>query len=473
MNNLSGFPSPQLNPYDQPNSDIFFQARTAYQPLQYHLYSSLPPNRKSLGRNERSVHDFFINDTLRENLQKRQAAALQTLPNSNLPMSLHSYHSLVPLDVHAERSDRVFGYTSTVYKAFSKQDGHTYALRRVEGFKLINEASIGLVEKWRKLICANVVAVKEAFTSRSFADDSIIFVHEYHPLSTTLYDLHYSRNTRKFSANSITGEKLIWSYFTQIINGLRAIHASGLACRVLDSTKVLITEKNRLRINCCGILDVVAFDSHADLPALQRRDIRLAGLLILGLAKNDASIGPNAECTVDLSSRGYSAELTQLLQRILPGKEDQPQITLPEIISTLGAQSMQNFDASLCYNDTLESELARETENGRVVRLLCKFGFINERPEFDHDSAWSETGERHVLKLFRDYVFHQVDEHGRPVVDLGHVLSCLNKIDAGIEERINLVSRDEQTCIIISYKELKRCAERAWHGLIQPHNNSR
>lgn len=31
--------------------------------------------------------------------------------------------------------------------------------------------------------------------------------------------------------------------------------------------------------------------------------------------------------------------------------------------------------------DRLESELASELENGRLVRLLCKFGFINERPE--------------------------------------------------------------------------------------------
>ena len=31
--------------------------------------------------------------------------------------------------------------------------------------------------------------------------------------------------------------------------------------------------------------------------------------------------------------------------------------------------------------DRLESELMSELENARLVRLLCKFGFINERPE--------------------------------------------------------------------------------------------
>lgn len=55
-------------------------------------------------------------------------------------------------------------------------------------------------------------------------------------------------------------------------------------------------------------------------------------------------------------------------------------------------------------------------------------GFINERPEFDMDLSWSETGDRYLIKLFRDYVFHQVDENGRPVVDMVHVLTCLNKV---------------------------------------------
>ena len=99
----------------------------------------------------------------------------------------------------------------------------------------------------------------------------------------------------------------------------------------------------------------------------------------------------------------------------------------------------------------LEGELGRELENGRLVRLMSKLGFINERPEyvlspgsylraddvltsnihnirFDLDPRWSETGDRYLLKLFRDYVFHQVDENGRPLVDLGHVITCLNKV---------------------------------------------
>src|SRR5277367_2659528 len=119
---------------------------------------------------------------------------------------------------------------------------------------------------------------------------------------------------------------------------------------------------------------------------------------------------------------------------------------------SMGTLALKETDGS--YNDHLEGYLSRELENGRLVRLLTKLGFINERPEFDHNPQWHESGDRFLLKLFRDYVFHQVNDMGDPVVDLAHVLACLNKLDAGTEERIMLVSRDEQACFIVTYKEV-------------------
>ena len=47
---------------------------------------------------------------------------------------------------------------------------------------------------------------------------------------------------------------------------------------------------------------------------------------------------------------------------------------------------------------------------------------------FAREPRWSETGDRYIIKLFRDYVFHQVDEHNNPVINLSHVLTCLNKV---------------------------------------------
>jgi PAB-dependent poly(A)-specific ribonuclease subunit 3 len=44
------------------------------------------------------------------------------------------------------------------------------------------------------------------------------------------------------------------------------------------------------------------------------------------------------------------------------------------------------------------------------------------------DAEWAETGDRYLIKLFRDYVFHQVDETGAPLIEMSHVIQCLNKV---------------------------------------------
>ena len=53
--------------------------------------------------------------------------------------------------------------------------------------------------------------------------------------------------------------------------------------------------------------------------------------------------------------------------------------------------------------------LSRELESSRIVRLLTKLSTVVDRPEFNMDVTWSETGDRYMLKLFRDYLFHQVE----------------------------------------------------------------
>ncbi|CAG8797074.1 37242_t:CDS:2, partial [Gigaspora margarita] len=86
---------------------------------------------------------------------------------------------------------------------------------------------------------------------------------------------------------------------------------------------------------------------------------------------------------------------------------------------------------------------------------------------FDVDPSWLETRDRYLIKLFRDYVFHQVDEHSYPVVNISHILTCLNKLDTDVDERIMLMSRDKQSCLIVSYKEIKNCIDSAFRDLLR------
>jgi PAB-dependent poly(A)-specific ribonuclease subunit 3 len=44
------------------------------------------------------------------------------------------------------------------------------------------------------------------------------------------------------------------------------------------------------------------------------------------------------------------------------------------------------------------------------------------------NQTWSETGDRYILKLFRDFVFHSIGFEGEPIVDMAHIVQCLNKV---------------------------------------------
>ena len=101
--------------------------------------------------------------------------------------------------------------------------------------------------------------------------------------------------------------------------------------------------------------------------------------------------------------------------------------------------------------DGVSSNLRLEYENGRLLRLLLKLGFVNERPEYARSPQWGETGLRYILKLFRDFVFHQTYVDGAPILDAGHVVSCLNKLDAGDPESIALSSRDGKDLLVVTY----------------------
>lgn len=61
--------------------------------------------------------------------------------------------------------------------------------------------------------------------------------------------------------------------------------------------------------------------------------------------------------------------------------------------------------------------------------------WLAKKVMFDRVS-FCATGDRYLLKLFRDFVFHQMDEEGRPILDWGHMVEALNKLDAAVPEQV-------------------------------------
>ncbi|KAL1927009.1 hypothetical protein VTP01DRAFT_5339 [Rhizomucor pusillus] len=438
-------PHGQIDPYYYMNAPVFHR-----QPLQYHLYTNPLPHVSKLLPHQRSIQSFFISDELREELTQKNEMTLMTAPAARelgLPEEVHVYHSLYPLDEPMGQPGQFFGHPSWVYKAVSSVDGKTYTLLRIEGFRLVNELAMSAVESWRRIRHCGVVSIHEAFTTRAFGDSSLIFVYDYFPCSTTLNHTYFTpqgqaalhARMKSMGSNSVLiPETTLWSYITQITSALKTIHGSGLAARNIDLSKIIITGKHRHveKINSLG----------------QQEDLLAFGKIILALACNSTQSFHNLPQSFEFMSRYYSPDLKNVVLYLL--SQPMPTKTIDEVVTLIGPRILHEINSSHSYNDALESELSRELENGRLVRLMAKMGFINERPEFDMDPSWSETGDRYIIKLFRDYVFHQVDENGVPVVNMVHVLTCLNKLDAGVDEKIMLMSRDEQSCLIIMSADL-------------------
>ncbi|KAF2138147.1 uncharacterized protein K452DRAFT_301508 [Aplosporella prunicola CBS 121167] len=465
----------QLNPYSQETAAMagaaYFQNAAGFtQPIQYHLYAPMGPHPENLLVYQKTTHDFFIPDQLREDLQRKSEAQRQILPNSSLPSAVDHFHSLVPLDTNNQRNNALFGYPTWVYKAVSGKDGLTYTLRRLEGYRLTSEQAIFSVRPWKRIDNGNIVTIHDAFTTRAFGDSSLIFVTDYHPLSKTLSEQHLNTTPRGFHNRVNTStipESVLWGYIVQIASALKAMHSNNLAARLLHPSKILVTSKNRIRINSCAILDLIHFESSRPMNELQQEDLQQLGRLIITITSNNSINPANMQKAVEVLSRSYSKDLIECVSWLLSPQDLQSK-DVNTFLASIADKVTILLDNTFHAEDTLTSNLGRELENGRLVRLMAKLNFITERPEFDNNPQWSETGERYYLKLFRDYVFHQVDANGNPVVDLAHVLNCLNKLDVGTEEKVSLVSRDEQNVLVVSYKEIKRGVELAFQELLKP-----
>lgn len=370
---------------------------------------------------------------------------------------------MVALDISGRKHGGVFGYVSWVYKAVSLKTGDRVCLRRLEGYRLSNENAMRPVKDWKRLDNGNVVRLHDAFTTRGFGDSSMVFVQDYFPLSKTLLEHHFPSNphSARYRGPVVVPEDDLWGYIVQIANALIKIHTQNLAARCLDLTKIILTDKRRIRLTGCAVLDVVNIESRQTLAELQQDDFLQFGKGMLSLATNTPP-GQlnNLNAALDSLARGtFSQELKELVRWLILPQQPGAAKNVDSLRNGLSKVVIRTFDSSLHAMDTLNKELHREVENGRLVRLMLKLGTINERENVAADPRWSDHSERYMLKLFRDYVFHSVDKDGNPVLDMGHMLRALNKLDAGTDELVRLTSRDNELEYVVSYKELnKLCA---------------
>jgi len=492
--------------------------------LDSNMNSSNHQKRQNSGN---SANYFVFNEDIKlEALKKNNF--LSNLNNgemfTEIPSQVGTYIDLYPLDGAITTPSSCFNLITTIYKAINIKTGKTVCLRRIHSFTLsksgLDKGLLLKIKEWKQLNHSNIVKFYEVFITKEFGDNSLVFVYDFHAASKTLLAQYYFNSNTSFSSKNSSStvnrpysqqqqaqrqkllpESHIWSYIIQLISALRAIHSKGLAARIVDVKKILITSGfppsdnasqssqgiyPRIKLNCCCIMDVITNEiikeemniqgAKNHTLIVQKEDLVMAGKVLLSIVTNSYSpiSDSNTMDTLNSISRYYSDDLIMLVYKLLAIKrneitEDKDRsiaIIDTQLTPLMGARFYEQLDHVYQKNDCLENELCKEMDNSRLFRLLAKLGCINERPELGMNEKWSETGDRYLLKLFRDYIFHQNKEDGSPFVDLGHIISTLNKLDAGSKEKLCLSSRDGQNVIIVTFAELKKCIENSFQQLI-------
>ncbi|KXZ42145.1 hypothetical protein GPECTOR_196g337 [Gonium pectorale] len=481
----------------------------AYRPRDMYLSG---PGRAYVG-----VH--FLEEGLRQQLQHRSYATAaqwhdEVADESAVPppYRLGPYHTLYPLEEGAmgaaasslsaaggpnDLPSAALGLRTALVKGISSVDGSAAALRRVDPKQVIPTAELlsrarEAVESWAPLANhPNLVGLRAAFLSAdSLAQppqhgqqqgssgegaSALVFAHDFHPGAVSLAAAHLMPQMNAaglVSAPQPPAEEVVWSYAVQITSALRAVHGCGLLLRpaCLHPTKVLLTGFGRLRVGSVGIVDALM---GAEQPGpdeqqlLMRQDITAMGTLLLTLCCAGAGPAPSLE----LVATHYSPELVRLLGALLAAADGGPLGNWRGLVAALADRAFTELDSAGVALDNTVAELAKEAENGRLLRLLAKINFVTERPPEggtgpDGESHWSESGDRYIVKLFRDFVFHAASpDNGAPLLDWGLVAEALNKLDAGVHEELLLLGRDGQSMLVVMYADVKRCLEGAFAEL--------
>ncbi|EQC27370.1 hypothetical protein SDRG_14812 [Saprolegnia diclina VS20] len=410
----------------------------------------------------RSLASMALAPTVRRQLDAEHEDMLrQVHPSDERYKEIPSqFHCMWPLDVQDDALHRnvagSFGYPSHCYKVISETDGRTYALRRVENVRTTPGITQQAVDKWKKVVHANVVPLHRAFVSHG----ALFFLSEYYPTATSLHAKYFGSQ-----ASSVASEAFLWSLLTQVTGALRAIHRHDMACQAIALRRLLVTGHNRVRISGTGVLDVLEYDTSKSkrVEALQQDDLVNLGKVVLSLGvRQEMSATSNVSDLLAQFATTFSDELTAVVR----GLTLQSTTSANDLALMLFDRTQAELDTQYSLADELEAQLSSEYQNGRMLLLMLKLGLINERPDFNLDSSWAETGDRYLLKLFRDYVFHQVDEENRPVLDFGHIVDALNKLDGASAEKILLSSRDGQSVLVASYAEVHKCVKQAFSELV-------
>ena len=94
---------------------------------------------------------------------------------------MKDYHNLVPLDnqqINIDHKSRTFTYQTISYKATHIKTNCVYYLKRILGFRYVNQRCIEVVETWKKINHANICTLRDVFGTKEFNGDHCNLIHK-------------------------------------------------------------------------------------------------------------------------------------------------------------------------------------------------------------------------------------------------------------------------------------------------------
>jgi len=419
---------------------------------------------------------FFIDDDLRNTLLTRQMACHMSYVDHQVtpfPDEVEQlYHQLFPLEQTDHKSATFSPIQISTFRV-NRRDGLQFCMKRIHDCRNISQVGIHNLEKWRNIRHSNIVRLHEVFSTKAFGDQSLVFVYDFHPCSDTLMDELFrvpSWRNKPDRQKKMISESVLWTYIVQLTSALRQIHTLGLAYRAMDLTKIIKSGPSRVRLSSIGIKDLLA-GSQEDMQNLnryQQEDLISLGHVLLSIASNMLSLPHNTDSigkALDIVQKNFSKDLHQVIIYLIFGPNTSGQIrnrSINELMPMIGARFYTIIDDVLLRGDRIEDELSTTLENGRLFKLMCKLGAV----ERNTTAATYETGDRYLLKLYRDHLFRQTSDTGTPWLDMSHIVQSLNKLDIGSAERFLLTSHDNQNVLVVSYLDMKKATSKCFAEII-------
>ncbi len=336
----------------------------------------------------RTLQALGLPEPIRQHFQSLDLEALRQMAPDNeryheIPPRFHSASLLDSSSAHRSTGGS-FGYPSSVYKVIDHADSHMYTLRRIDSIRSVQQSVIkNALTRWSGVRHPSVVTLHLVTQEKG----ALFFVHAYHPGAVTLKQRFVDSPLAASASSPLTGvsEGMLWRILVQLAGGLRVVHGRGLAIRHIHPSHVLLTSGTVARFASVGVTDVLEFESRKSLAETQADDLVKLGWLLLSLASRMVVGVKTAESAMTTLQRQYSSEVVNVVSALISGRR-----TIAQISALMVDRIQDELDLSLTAGDALHSHLRGEYENGRVLRLLIKLGFINERPEFARSTEVSK-----------------------------------------------------------------------------------